>query len=1107
MGLSLFATGPLLAVGLGVSFSAHARVDRQESVIGEAETEERESVLEDARSGPTESYDWFQRPVAIEEIERTETAIRRLSELVRDTPVSNPQRAEFMFRLAELYTERTRFYEERAYQRRDEAFLEEANNPQRAAAYRRAAEGDLQQSERFARDAAQLYGDLYQNYRGSFEQMDAVLFYLGSNFLQYNQRTAAVQIYEELARSFPTSAFIPQAMLMLGEIAFEDGNLESALAYYELVIQTPDSSAYPYGLYKKSWCLYNLARNRRDFVRALETLYDAVTASRERESQGASALSLTRQALRDVPLFYSEVYEGRVAPAFFDRIAPDTADDLLERLGRIYGDKAMYSDSNAVFRALIARHPDSFRSVGWQTEVVRNTRPSASEVETVREMRRLVNLYVASLEFPDVTDALKKEISENIEFLLRQTATTYHREAQVTQNEHYYALAFNLYSDYIATFPEGKEAYTMWYYYAELLYRNQDWVQAAAAFEKVLELGGGEGEHDADASYSACISYTKMIDLTRQTDAVQDDVELNDDDAYVEIPAPEPIPEEYTRMMTACDAYLATNSDPELSAELDFAVTFVYYDYNHLDEAVRRFKSFALERSDVDMERAQLSADIVLEALSRQHKWSEMRETIAELQRSRVNTGELADRLRILSEQVSFRECREMMIAENYEGSSYCFFNFVNDNMGSDYVDTAILNAAISFREIDNLDYSVSLLEQLPVLRPNSPHVPTTLYELGLTFSRLAVYETAADYFDRYVSNFRDGEYAQQAALSSAMFRTGLGQHSEAISALNNLIRVVNAKHPEDEAEIVAEANYQIALVRDQRGDGSEAIQAYTRFIQRHGDVLKSRALEAIVRVGDMYMDRRSPDRGWDRYRSAVKFYEDLNAEERAALSMPALDAVSKAAFLLADRIYDEFERVSLDRRTPDQIRAAVEEKLRLGSEAAAAFDPIIRVYSRPGWMIAALTRLGQLNHVFYLQLADAPVPEGLPPLVEEEYRTELENRMAQIKDESASFYLEALAKARENGWFNEWSELAGQKLQELDPSFASGSELRVEPGFDNPGPYMATFAGALGITRERQRAAESARATEDPATPEDETTTDGSEQTTTPASAPEAAQ
>lgn len=1070
--LRLLTTSSILASACAVGSVAFAASGKGETTVAPvdgAQAAGRERVLEDARTGPDGKYSWFGETIAIEEIERTETAIRRLSDLVRTTPASNMQRADYMFRLAALYTDRTRFYEQRAYQRRDEAFLVEAENPQRAQAYRRAAEGDLEQSERFARDAAALYGDLYQTYRGNFAEMDAVLFYLGSNFLQYNQREAASQIYEELARSYPTSAFLPQAMLMLGEIAFEDGDLDAAIAYYDVVIQTPDSQAYPYGLYKKSWALYNKAQNKKQFVGALELLYEAVEASRKREQEGSRALSLTRQALRDVPLFYSEVYEGKVAPAFFDRIAGDQTQDLLERLGMIYADKAMYADSNAVYRALIARNPDSFRAVGWQTEIVRNTRPSASETETVREIRRLVTLYTAALEFQDATPAAKKEVSENIELLLRQVATTYHREAQVTKNEHFYALAFNLYQDYIQAFPEGKEAYPMWFYYAELLYRNQDWLVAADAYEKVLELGKGEGQYDEEATYASCLAYTKMVDLSRTAQG-SDGTAMQSEDELPPVPEPEEIPQEYTRMMNACDRYLAKTTDPQLAAELDYVVAYVYYDYNHLDEAVKRFGEFALERSDADMERATASAELVLDSLALQRKWGEMREWITRLQGSRLNRGELAGRLTMLREQVSFKECRDMQQVKDYKGSAYCFFNFVNDNSSSQFVDRAIFNAAVSFREIDNLDYSISLLEQLPVLAPNSPLVPDTLYELGRTFHRLAIYDTAADYYEAYVSAAPSGEHAVNAMANAAQFRHGLGQYAQAITALNRFSKLAE-KDATLGKDAVAEAAYQIALVRDQRGDGSEAIQAYDRFVRSNGNDAPSRAVEAMVRMGDMYVDRKNVDRGFQRYNQAIRYVNDLDTEMRAALTPAALDAVSRAAFLVADQIFDAFEKVSLNKRTEAQIRAAVEEKVRMGVQAAEAFDPVIRAYSRPGWMIAALTRLGQMRHVFFEQLIDAPVPPGLDPLVEEEYRTELENRAAAIKQEAMEFYGRAIAVARETGWFNEYSELAARRLQALDPSFASGSEIRIAPGFDSASPYVSEFVGARARLRETRQA------------------------------------
>ena len=64
-------------------------------------------------------------------------------------------------------------------------------------------------------------------------------------------------------------------------------------------------------------------------------------------------------------------------------------------------------------------------------------------------------------------------------------------------------------------------------------------------------------------------------------------------------------------------------------------------------------------------------------------------------------------------------------------------------------------------------------------------------------------------------------------------------------------------------------------------------------------------------------------------------------------------------------------------------------------------------------------------------------------------------------------FYARAIIVARETGWFNEYSELAARRLQALDPSFASGSEIRIAPGFDSARPYVSEFVGARAAIRE----------------------------------------
>src|SRR5690625_3141493 len=110
----------------------------------------------------------------------------------------------------------------------------------------------------------------------------------------------------------------------------------------------------------------------------------------------------------------------------------------------------------------------------------------------------------------------------------------------------------------------------------------------------------------------------------------------------------------------------------------------------------------------------------------------------------------------------------------------------------------------------------------------------------------------------------------------------------------------------------------------------------------------------------DMYLERNNANLGYGMYQDTVNFVEKMSAEDRAKLTTSARDAVSRAAFRLADRIYDDFERVSLNAKTEQAIRAAVEKKLDMGNKAAQAFDPVIRVYARPGWMIAPWTRSGQ---------------------------------------------------------------------------------------------------------------------------------------------------
>jgi tetratricopeptide (TPR) repeat protein len=211
--------GSLLLLALAAPASAQVTGTKTEAQIQNynltPETA-RESVFEQAKKGPADTKRMMAEKIAIEEIERTETALSRLRNLVNTTPAADPARADYLFRLAELYYERARYYEQRSYDRRDQAFEQAKKDPARAEAYRRAGADDLHHSTEFAQKAISLYTELYANYRDTFANIDAVLFYLGANLLQADDSDSAREVFEALAVNFPTSQYMTKAYFMIG---------------------------------------------------------------------------------------------------------------------------------------------------------------------------------------------------------------------------------------------------------------------------------------------------------------------------------------------------------------------------------------------------------------------------------------------------------------------------------------------------------------------------------------------------------------------------------------------------------------------------------------------------------------------------------------------------------------------------------------------------------------------------------------------------------------------------------------------------------------------------------------------------------------------------
>ena len=589
----------------------------------------------------------------------------------------------------------------------------------------------------------------------------------------------------------------------------------------------------------------------------------------------------------------------------------------------------------------------------------------------------------------------------------------------------------------------------MTFYYADLLFKNDRYEDAARTWELCLDINP-EGQYNEEAIYKTILAIHKAVE--EQEIEPPDYGELADG----EIPEPLPLPEIYQWQLRASERYLDLNPPDEFAVEVEFVAAYTLYTYAHLEEAAERFERIALTYIDADRERAQASAELLLDTLGALQDFTAMESAINQLRETALNRGEFAVRLSELGQEISFGRCREIQLAEQYEDAGLCFFEFFTTYHDSDLVDRALYNAGLCFDAIDDIRRAIRVREFLVQYRSDSELVPEVIYNLGQLFHRLALYRLASQYYEQYARQYPEEETAVQAMANAAVFRQGLGEFDEAISNYSDFIELF-----EDREEEVAAAYFQIGVIYQDRGETGEALGQFDNYIDDYADQgPPGLAIEASTRIGRMQWDNGRRERAEEWFIQTLDRFNALTPEEAGTLDAHARDAAAEARFMLGEQIFIAFSALEIA-GTEIEVQEQLRQKWTVAEQASEVYMQV-EAFQRPGWSIAAYTRLGQLLHEFYDAVINAPVPADMTYEQEETYRAMLHEASINIRDAAILNYQYALEIARVAGWFNEYSELAEQNLAVLDSSFRAGNELRSEPTHEPDTYFMTGFVTSL---------------------------------------------
>jgi tetratricopeptide (TPR) repeat protein len=998
-----------------------------------------------AESRPTLEYDKFRFTVELQLKEKRRELMATLEQMVALTQDPN-QKPDLLFRLGELDWEESKYWFFEANRQDGKAI--DCRAKKDAACAKQA----LAEKKEFAGKSAEFQDRAIDRYKTiikaypKYGRMDEVLFFLGQNLWEKGKPDDALKAYGVLVQRYPKSRFVPDAYLAFGEFYFNTSQgkrdlLQKALEAYTKAASYTDSKVYGFAIYKQGWCQYNLG----DYEAAADKFKAVVYYGELATNVGSdNKNALVREARKDFVLAYSRYGDPTGAREEFKRVGGDENWwSMLKGLAGLYYDDGKDKEAVLVYRSLIKERPLSPEAPLFQGRIVAAVMRVGNKRITVEQARLLVKTFQDVEKSGAVrTDEDRKLIDDArdlSERTLSNLAVVWHNEGKKTRDDETFTYANAAYGDYLSIFPDSKKAYDLRFFHAELLYENlQKYEEAAEEYHRVVAMDAARlekkekpGKWMQKAAEGAIYSYDEVVKR----------FETKEPKPAAKGKEPLTIPAPKAALLAACENYLKLVPNGEKRVEVYYKAAQIYYRYNHLDEAVKRFSAIALEHPEDEL--AVYSANLVLDAYNLLEDYPKIDEWARRFRAEpKLAKGEFRAELDRILERNSFKLAEAQEKAGRFAPAAERYVTFVAEWPKSELADEALFNASVDYARAGQIEKAIELRGRIGKEYPGSNLAPQALFLNASQYEEIGEFGQAAGLYETYAARW---EAAHAKAPKAARGRgKGAAKETRAATAADR----GSGEYEEGKAKA---ALYNAGVFREALGDGRRALKNREKYLELWPDDVdaeavslsiaelheKSRAYGAALRKLEEYESRygREPDRKIvARYR-AVRIYErqgnrgaakrgwetiwdeyrKLGPKGRAKLSAGpggALEAVAWAHYQLSAETFAEFDGIKL--RLPEAMMA---ERLK---EKGRALLGVQRRYTEtvafkvPGPAVCALDRIGLAYRRFAQSLYDAPVPPGLRGELVDAYKQALAEQATPVEAKAIEAFSNAVAKARE---------------------------------------------------------------------------------------------
>ncbi len=1001
--------------------------------------------------GPTVQIHATEKKISKKIVESREKQIELLKKLLSLGP--DPKEiADLKFRLAELFWEKSKYYFFQ-YNELDEK-IQASKSAEEKKEFKKNREGFFKDSATWRKRAVKLYEEIINESPG-YHRLPEVLFHYALNQWEEKQFEDSLKYFRRIIKDYPNHPLHAKAWLRFGEYYFLEGDFHRAIKSYEASAKLNDKETQTYSIYKEAWCYYNLS----EFEKAIEKFREVLKLSDGAgQMSKTSRIALRKEALKDILLSYSHVGNPEKAKMFFNSLGKGEADWMIPALANLWFEQGKNSEALYLYRQLLKEEPKSPKVPLRQARIVELAARLGDRDLVVHECKKLVEICMVSggqkIE-SDVSKTKDKEFSTNysadiqearqlVEAVIRRFATTWHSESTKTKNETTMKQSSELYELYLKLFVESKYGYTMKFNYGDLLFRMNEFEKAAKTLMEVVYAKKG-GKHEQEAIEDAVHAYDE---------AMQDATIKYPEKPKDKLPQETPLPPLLAEYVKAIDYYLTHFSqDAKYGPEIRYKSAKFYYDFNHLEESLKRF-SIIIDKYPTHAN-AEVSVELTADIYNAYKDWVRMEEWASKMIKRKAliqNRPNLKKNLESYLEHAAFALATQKDKDGKEHSSNY--LQYVKKYPKTKLGDRALYNAANLLDKEGNPKEGVKVRQQLIDTYPDSEFAKDSYRFFIDDLERKGKYTQAAKYLEQYVAKYPQESFAQEALLVAAMYRDVLGQTDVAMKHQTDLI----AKYPKSEKtpEIILDLaeNY---IKQKKLG---KAAESYELLISKYSNKLPL-VMIALMKQYEVFQQMREDGKANRSKNIFEKKYKDWKNQK----TPPKDDEFSPEVHQLAASIaleqviesYEPYAKMSLE--SPDnekKFKKSLDQKVQKRDLLMKEFEQVIKQYKEAHSVIASLYYIGKIWNNFGESLLNTPCPKVVASQGQcDEYRSTLDERAQPLKDNAKTFFRQAVEKSAELSTFNKYSKLAINEVEKEEVK----AELMVKK--DSYSPKSAAIMGA----------------------------------------------